>query len=131
MPDEKAKHGSKGVPKAPKGHSKPKPGGTSVIPGNTGTFQAQLLGNNVPIDLPSGSSWGWAIDDPSISFSQDFTSDPSGGTIVAMVPADSTAQQFTITADTVDPNGNQLSQTLVVPITPGITVFTISLTQIA
>ena len=126
---EKAK--GKAPAKPHKQHSKPKPGGNGVVPEGQGTFQAQLLNNNVPMDLPSGSSWNWAIDDPMISFSQDFVTDPSGGTIIVVVPAGDTAQQFTITVDTTDPNGNDLTQTLVVPITPGVSVFSISLTQIA
>jgi hypothetical protein len=70
------------------------------------------------------------VDDPTVSFAPDST-DPTGGTVIVAVPADSTIQQFTISVDTTDPNGNALSQSLAVPVTPGVSIYSISLTQIA
>jgi hypothetical protein len=121
--------------KAPAGHapmplSKPKPGGNGITAGGQGSFTAQLLNNGVPISLPGGSSWSWSDDDPSSTITLD-PSDPTGGSVIVTVPASDTAAQLTLSASTVDPTGATQTGSLVVPIAPGVSIFTVTVTQTA
>ena len=107
-----------------------KPGGNGITVGGQGTFVAQLLNNGVPMDLPAGSTWAWSDDDPNSTITLD-PSDPTGGTVIITVPASDTATQVTVTAATTDPNGAAVSGSLVVPIAPGVSIFTVTVTQTA
>jgi len=110
--------------------SVPRPGGNGIAIGGQGTIQAQLNNNGVPISLPSGSSWQWSDDDVQSQITLDPT-DPTGGTIFITVPANDTSTSLTVTASTTDPNGAAVSGSLVVPLTPGVNMFTVVVTQIA
>ena len=110
--------------------SVPRPGGNGIAIGGQGTIQAQLNNNGVPISLPTGSSWQWSDDDVQSQITLDPT-DPTGGTIFITVPANDTSTSLTVTASTTDPNGAAVSGSLVVPLTPGVNMFTVVVTQIA
>jgi hypothetical protein len=126
MADKSAKAGpGKNIPR-----STPRPGGNGITLGGQGTFVAQLNNNSVPISLPSGSSWQWSDDDPNSTITMDPT-DTTGGTVIITVPSTDTATQLTVTAATIDPNGNAVSGSLLVPLSPGVNIFTVTVTQTA
>jgi hypothetical protein len=121
--------GESPMPK-PLSRAMPRAGGNGITTGGQGTFQAQLNNNGVPVSLPGGSSWDWTTDDTLATITID-TSDPTGGTVDISIPANDTATQIIVTASTTDPDGNVVTGTLTVPVTPGVSMFTVTVTQIA
>ena len=108
----------------------PMPGANGITVGSSGTFLAQLNNNNVPIALPPGSSWDWSTDDPSAIITLE-PSDPTGGTVNIAIPASDTTTSIVVTAATTDPNGTAVTGSLTVPISPGVSLFTVTVTQTA
>lgn len=112
----------------------------NIPAGSSGQLGAELLMNGSPYVIPSGSSYvftpTFTADDPSVTLTP-ATTDESGGTlpltgqIVVNVPAADTGASVTVTVMAADPNGNTLSQSLTIALTPEAQTFTISLTQLA
>jgi len=112
----------------------------NIPAGSSGQLGAQLLLNGSSYVVPSDDSYvftpTFTADDPSVTFTA-ATTDESGGTlpladqIVLDVPAGDTGTSVTVTVTAADPNGNTLSATLTIPLTPEGQTFTISLTQLA
>jgi hypothetical protein len=99
----------------------------NIPAGQTGTFAAQLLDNGAPIALPAGSTFTWTASDASVTFA---TSADTTSTVVT-VPAGDTGTSVTITASTTDPNGNPVSGSITVALTPTPQQFTVTVTQTA
>lgn len=100
----------------------------AITQGATGTFAAQLEDNGNPISLPSGSTFAWTADDPNAVLA------PSADSlsVVVSIPATDGATSITVTASTVDPNGQPVSGSVTVPIIPGVQhTFTVAVTQTA
>lgn len=99
----------------------------NITAGSTGTFAAQLEDNGVAIALPSGSTFAWSASDASVTFA---TSADTTSTVVT-VPAGDPGTSLTITAATTDPNGNAVSGSITVALTPVAQTFTVVVTQTA
>jgi hypothetical protein len=99
----------------------------TIPAGQTGTFAAQLMDNGSPIALPANSTFAWTASDTTVTFA---TSADTLSTVVT-VPAGDTGTSVTITASTTDPNGNPVSGSITVAITPEPQQFTVTVTQTA
>ena len=92
----------------------------NIQAGTSGTFAAVLDDNGSPITLPTGSTFTWTDSDPSVTI----TPSADSTSAVVAVPAGDTGTSITVTA-TVTINGNTVSGSLVVPLTPIPQVFTV------
>lgn len=98
----------------------------AVLPGRGADFGAQLEDNGNAIALPSGSTFAWSTDDETDQIN--ISDDTLTATIV--VAADTTREELTVTATTTDPDGNEVSGSVTVPIVPGVThTYTVSVFQ--
>jgi hypothetical protein len=102
----------------------------SLEPGVGAAFQATLLDNGNPIDLPDSSSWSWSTDDPT----DEITQGGGDGSTVKVVISDPPASGRTtvdITATTTDPAGNEVSGSVTEDIIPGVEhTYTVNVSQI-
>ncbi len=112
----------------------------NIVAGTTGQIEAEVYENGVLYNPPVGSTYAptftWTASDPSVTFTPATADDsdgavPLGQQIVVNVPAGDTSTSVTITATTVDPNGNPLTGTISIPVTSAPQVFALQLTQVA
>lgn len=98
----------------------------NIQAGTSGTFAAVLDDNGSPITLPSGSTFTWTASDTTVTIA------PSADTTSAdiAVPAGDDGTSITVTAS-VTVNGNTVSGSLSVALTPIPQVFTVVVTQTA
>lgn len=92
---------------------------STVEPGIGAAYQANLLDNGNPIELPDGSSWAWSTDDPTDKIVQGGGDGSTAKITVADPPAEGRTQ-ITVTATTTDPKGESQSGSVTDDIVPGI-----------
>jgi hypothetical protein len=102
----------------------------AVTPGVASAFGATLQDNGNPIDLPPNSQWKFSTDDPT-DVIQNQSQDGSVILVTVNPPAGSTRNTLTVTADTTDPNGDDVSGSVTTDITPGVThTYSVNVSQV-
>lgn len=112
----------------------------NISAGSTGQLSTSLLENGLPFVPPAGSTFQLALtyssNDPEVTF-EAATVDATDGAAplsqqeVVSVPAGDEGTSVTITISAVDPDGNSISTTITIQLTPGPRVFTLVTSQVA